>query len=122
MSVPPTKGTNDVIKTGEPEDITTTDKLDSIIRITKEPQSSDELYSTTTTDRAPVTTKSSTVILGNGIERNLAVVIGGSLAGLILLLVTVIAFILVIAVALYRAKHNKKNLRSVSYAKVTIYV
>jgi hypothetical protein len=94
-SAAPTKDTDDII---------TNDKLDGIIT-TKEP------YDIITTDRTSVTTKeSSTVVLGNSIERNLAVIVGASLAGVILLLVAMIAVILIIAVVLYKAKHNKSNI------------
>lgn len=97
----PIKDTDDIITTDEPDGIITTDKLDGIITI----------KDIITTDRTSVTTKeSSTVALGNSIERNLAVIVGASLAGVILLLVAMIALILIIAVVLYKAKHNKRNI------------
>lgn len=108
-SATPVKGTTTI---REPHDIVTTDEPDDIIT-TKEPHgiiTTDEPYDIITTDRASITTEFSTMILGNSAERNLAVVIGGTLAGLILLLVAMIAFILIIVMVLYRTKHNKKTI------------
>ena len=97
----PTKPNDD---NDHPDGMITTDKPYGIIT-TNEP------YSIFTTDRTVITTKESpTAVLGNSIERNLAVIVGASLAGVILLLVAMIVLILIIAVVLYKAKHNKSTI------------
>ena len=89
----PTKPPDNIITTKQPDDnITTNNEPDGVTTV-----------SVTTKESPPV-------VLGNNIERNLAVIVGASLAGVILLLVAMIVFILIIAVALYKAKHNKSTI------------